>query len=399
MKTSKKKKKILVILEILILSFIVILTLKNMNPQNLKKENMLTKSENRTMALYIEDDTGTFIPSPSNKFPKEGYILDLEKSICENGEKPVQNFENKSISLSVNQKTSCTLYFKKEEKPSNVDILINKANPANITDYNMGNKKEMYTFSHPSTSQTESLIDYRYIGNAPNNYINFNNETWRIIGVFTVEGENEVKEQRIKIIRNDSIGNLMWNTESINEWSTSSLSTLLNAGDYFNRKNTYSSNGLTNSSKNQIAPTKWYLGGNGSVSGPGGPDYYNFERGTDTYTGRKTNIIAKVGLMYPSDYVYTYANGVDNQCFTDGHGCSSGTPSTGWLYNSLIQWTITPHSSNQGNAYIVDKNGGLYNYFHGVINADSVRPNVYLRSDIEIISGSGTKSNPYILQS
>ena len=57
----------------------------------------------------------------------------------------------------------------------------------------------MYTFSHEATAQTLSQIDYRYIGSVPNNYITFNNETWRIIGVF---------DERIKIIRDESIGQI-----------------------------------------------------------------------------------------------------------------------------------------------------------------------------------------------
>ena len=41
----------------------------------------------------------------------------------------------------------------------------------------------------------------RYYGSNPNNYVRFNNELWRIIGVF---GEN------IKLVRKDSLGVLSW---------------------------------------------------------------------------------------------------------------------------------------------------------------------------------------------
>ena len=96
-----------------------------------------------------------------------------------------------------------------------VRTLLAKANGASITDYEDGNKGEMYTFTHEAGEQQsgwtkDELTDYRYIGANPNNYVSFNNELWRIIGVFTVEDEEGNKEQRMKIIRDESIGNMAW---------------------------------------------------------------------------------------------------------------------------------------------------------------------------------------------
>ena len=51
------------------------------------------------------------------------------------------------------------------------------------------NQDELYEDEHG---------DIRYYGASPNNYVSFNNELWRIIGV--IDG-------KIKIIRNESIGN------------------------------------------------------------------------------------------------------------------------------------------------------------------------------------------------
>ena len=52
----------------------------------------------------------------------------------------------------------------------------------------------------------------RYVGASPRNYLKFNGETWRIIGVFnnitTIDKEgNEKKESLVKIVRNESLGN------------------------------------------------------------------------------------------------------------------------------------------------------------------------------------------------
>ena len=45
----------------------------------------------------------------------------------------------------------------------------------------------------------------RYYGSNPNNYVLFNNELWRIIGVF---GDN------VKLVRNESLGILSWDVTS-----------------------------------------------------------------------------------------------------------------------------------------------------------------------------------------
>ena len=62
----------------------------------------------------------------------------------------------------------------------------------------------------------------RYYGSNPNNYVSFNNELWRIIGVF---GDN------VKLVRKDSLGELSWDSSEssvnngwgVNEWSQSAL--------------------------------------------------------------------------------------------------------------------------------------------------------------------------------
>lgn len=86
-----------------------------------------------------------------------------------------------------------------------------------------------------STSDKENLVkdDYgniRYVGANPNNYVLFNDELWRIIGVF---------DGKLKIIRNESIGEFSWDIsdEQINEghgigeWSQADLMNELNT-DY-----------------------------------------------------------------------------------------------------------------------------------------------------------------------
>ncbi|MCI6932598.1 MAG: hypothetical protein MR765_05700, partial [Tenericutes bacterium] len=81
----------------------------------------------------------------------------------------------------------------------------------------------------------------RYVGASPKNYLKFNNEIWRIIGVFnnitTIdEQENEKTESLVKIVRNDSLGKYSWDSSEssinngygVNEWSQADLMYELN---------------------------------------------------------------------------------------------------------------------------------------------------------------------------
>ena len=57
------------------------------------------------------------------------------------------------------------------------------------------NESGLYTIVHNADSTlqigaTESVTEYRYRGANPKNYVSFNNEVWRIIGVFPTEDEN-----------------------------------------------------------------------------------------------------------------------------------------------------------------------------------------------------------------
>ena len=280
--------------------------------------------------------------------------------------------------------------------PLAVQSLLAKTNPVSITNYTDGNTGEMYTFEHPATEQTGALTDYRYIGANPNNYVTFNNELWRIIGVFTVEDENGNTEQRIKLVRNEKLSSDMkWNSNNKNAWSIATLNTYLN-GDYYN--------GIEATSKSMIADTKYYLGGGaydstthfGTAS-----DIYTWERGTTVYSGRSTSWNGKISLMYPSDYTYTYALGVDNTCYTDGAKCSTdngGAPTKGWIYNTnsnSFQWLLSPRSGDSNNVFLLGSSGHVS--FSNSKYSNGVRPSLYLVSNIKIDSGEGTEQSPYHL--
>ena len=73
----------------------------------------------------------------------------------------------------------------------------------------------LYTITHPADNTlqigaNESITEYRYRGASPKNYVTFNNEVWRILGVFPTDDGTGKIENRIKIIKDQSIGNKYW---------------------------------------------------------------------------------------------------------------------------------------------------------------------------------------------
>lgn len=284
-------------------------------------------------------------------------------------------------------------YYHYGEIMTAVKYLVKKTNSKSVTKYTDGNTHEMYTFEHPATEQTGALTDYRYIGNDPYNYVTFNNELWRIIGVFTVEDGNGNTEERIKIVRNEKLSsNMAWDSNNVNEWSTATLNTYLN-GEYYN--------GIDDTSKNMVINNKYYLGGSRTTVGDN-ESYYVWERGITVYSGRSTSWNGKIALMYPSDYIYTYALGVDNICYMDNYNCkiSNGAiPTNSWIYNSnsnIYQWTLSPDSEYaSGSFYLYDT--GFVCHYYDVSNTLGIRPTLYLSSQVKITSGTGKSDDPYQL--
>ena len=76
---------------------------------------------------------------------------------------------------------------------------------------------------------TRNANGKRYQGKNPNNYIWFNDELWRIIGNIPVclTSGCATTENRVKIIRNDSIGAIKYD-ESSSTWMGSNIQNLLN---------------------------------------------------------------------------------------------------------------------------------------------------------------------------
>lgn len=235
--------------------------------------------------------------------------------------------------------------------------------------------------------------EYRYIGANPDNYVMFNDELWRIIGIF---------DNKVKLYRKDQIENVAFDTNSGIDWSKSSLKELLNNGDYYNRTGIYSEIGLKEESKNMIQDTTWYLGGVNKNDQITTQEFYDFEKGSQVVEGNATTWSGKVGIIYPSDFGFsTSGNSTTNRnaclnadlsLYYDYSDCYNNS----WLKESIENWTITPWIYEGYNA-IYTLGMVLNPFMHGTSNVLMVHPTVYLKDTVEVISGTGTESDPYIL--
>ena len=268
----------------------------------------------------------------------------------------------------------------------------------------------------------------RYIGADPNNYIFFNNELWRIIGVFNnIDDGSGNKETRLKIIRDEPIGKYSWDNKASgtgsstsiygsNDWSDSALQIVLNNGVYWNRTSgecpygqngattscDFSTNGLTEEAKTMISNAKWNLGGSSTYQDVTASMFYERERGTTVYTGRPTEWTGQIGLMYPSDYGYATSGGSTTNretCLNTelyNWDSYSDCKNNDWLYESLNnQWTLTPFSDNASTVFHVHTNGRVYSYRATLDYA--VSPALYLSSNVKISGGDGSVSSPFEL--
>ena len=332
-------------------------------------------------AVYIDGQITNTFPSKDS-----GYTLDTEKSSCTNGATvswdinkwgafvDFTNYQAENMS-----RTKCTMYFIKE--PVATEYITNLANTSNELVYD-------------ETSDN----NLRYIGADPSNYVLFNNELWRIIGVMNnIDDGTGTKETRLKIIRDESYSELIaWDTDNINDWTTASLQEEINT--------TYL-NSIQNIYKEMIGETLWNLGGSSTYNDVTTSVFYERERGTTVYTGRLTEWIGQIGLMYPSDYGYATSGGstsnrascLAKELYNWNSSNYSDCYQNDWLYDSSnYQWTLTSYNIFSASVFIVT---GIGNVSQGnaFYNERAVSPALYLSSNVKITGGSGEKSDPFIL--
>ena len=280
-------------------------------------------------------------------------------------------------------------------KSFNAKLIIQQESQSNQTlaDYVIsqytGTQGDNALYYHNSTL-TNGAGDnsYRYAGasDSVNNYICLGSDAatcpdanlFRIIGVFG---------DQTKVIRAKSVGNQKWDTNGSNTWSSSSLNTYLN-GEYLTSLGTLAE---------KIATTTWKVGGGSWANiGTSVPKTaYQYEVGS---SASSTTYDAKIGLMYVSDYYYGASPsawtlmGYNSDAMKDYRAATS----TNWLYLGSYEWTISRRSDDTNSAFCVNSTG--YVFLYDVASIRGVRPSFNLLSSTTYVSGSGSMSDPIIIE-
>lgn len=389
---------------------------------------------------YTTDSAVTVKTFSTSKDPASGMIEENEKKYVklrlENTSSTVKNITLSTILgytgggelLPPNGVTLVTDIYNPVPLAQHITGLYTSGTKTQITNnnvkYNRVTSKNLINDRLGGTTADYNAGNIRYYGSNPNNYIYFNCsdyrkqnsntcELWRIIGVF---------DGKVKIIRNESIGNLAWDqdkndssslTTYDNDWSTSTSQRFLN-NKYYNGDTTgtvtyYSGvSGGTSSSlnmtsigfknestRNMIANTTLKIGGWSSYSiFPN--QVYEYERGTTVYSGRPTTWYGKIGLMYLSDY--GYATDIElcqqNLYNYENTNCKNNN----WLFNHNLQWSIVHVSNSQGKSFSITSSGWV-STSNATYTQASIRPTIFLYENVLFELGTGTIDNPYKISS
>ncbi len=453
MKIKVKHVLLFIIVSITIMSFTIYnIVINNDVYEEVDSRNIIN---NKLISLMIEETrgSGVYKVSKDNKWPSKKYIFNETLSNCKNGSTLTWNEADNSVTVNVNKTDKCEVYFDVEPaditiKPLNLPTTYGKLGSINCTNSdatynqkynrievsNINTKYENCTLNYTDSTSKVNLADYiislagttqgtgkvvnekgyRYEGKNPNNYIWFNNEYWRIIGVFDSASHGLDGKNLVKIIRASALGGLAWDKSFTNNWTTASLNFLLN-GAYYNATDgtnsgycignaaratiisncNYTKKGIQAGYRGMIANVTWYLGGYSSIKTTTDA-FYGYERGTMVYSGRPTSTTGYIGLMYPSDYGYSVlSSSCARTTNLDSYGTSTCAGAS-WLYGQGYEWLLTPFSTESAVVFFFSDSGDL-NYDYTVYGYNSFRPVIYLNASVYKIDGDGSLNSPYII--
>ena len=254
------------------------------------------------------------------------------------------------------------------------------------------------------------------------NYILFNDELWRIVGIFNGE---------VKIVKDTPLTNDIYNqttytstetsleynlkyevpgakygyyiykqltdNSSNNDWTTSGVKA------YLNEESGYYGT-IKEGSRNLISETTYYLGnvatgensdGWFSIQGTAS-EVYNQEKSSDIWYGNQVSWTGKIGLLYPSDY--GYASNTNNWNSDMSYYHSNGGSLNNWLFNTEanFSWFLSPSSGDSDRVLDWRVIGGVFDSRADV--RGSLRPTLNLKSTAIVTSGDGSYNNPYVLK-
>ncbi len=292
----------------------------------------------------------------------------------------------------------------------------------------------LYAVSHDNLQELGSewnKPEYRYAGSNPNNYVSFNNEIWRIIGLVNVKVGSSV-EQRLKIVRTEGIpgqkyvgcyGYDKWtsNGNIINNWNNAQLKNMLNGIYYqsgsgscyrdegcggqvsssscdFSGEGTLAK-GLDDTAREMIDNNVIWSLGSASTASLTANEFYEVERGNVVYGSNPSewstandSTSKGVGLVYPSDIGYAFGGTSRESCLNKKMSTRCNSNSS-WIDKGYIIQTLTPSTSYKWDVIVFEGTSQVGNTYIGA----RILPTVYLKTNVKIVDGEGSINDTYKL--
>ena len=426
----KKYRKIILLVFVLLIVITSFYLGKNFGKEEvyLDERSKQIKQENTlSMMLETEAGSGNYEMTTASSWPTEGYVFNSELSKCENGGELSWDDVNKKVLMSGNISDKCYVYF--DKAPITLADFV-------ISQYNGIQGNNNIYFHDSSLANGAEDNSYRYAGSSEttNNYICFGstespcptNNLYRIIGVFdrqvklikateatsTLLGTDGANfsdatykwsnltacpsnttayihdSNVIRLANKNIIGAPSTSAVGCNEWKYSTLNTVNLNANYLNNI------GVTWA--NMIDENTWKVSGHttGSVTPKA---MYTKEITNATKTYGPSDGTSKIGLMYASDYGYAAAPSAWTTNLREYDG--TAIKSANWMYVGLTEWTITPYSLNSVHVSYLEYGSAIVfmNDFSSATDNHNVRPVFYIKSSATYRSGSGTQSDPIII--
>ena len=377
------------------------------------------------VALYIDGEQANELDSSKN------YTLDPNNSTCTY--KDGTNIDNLTLSYDSETKTftmapyttrgtKCTLYFE-EYIPSIKDTILTYY-PTVLTRTNFSTTITDTTTGTIYKSVDESQYDndgevYYFAGNPTDNWVYFAGFYWRIIRIngdgtirMIYQGTSanatgtgtriETSAFNSSYSRNEYVG-YMYTLNQVH--GTGRYSNIKGVLDnwYDDNLRTYADNididagfcgdrspSTSTSSSNDSGgwgTTQTYYGGYIRYYNNGTPTF-RCSNSSDLYTVSSSNkgnkaLTYPIGLITLDEVWYAGGNQSNNNSY--------------YLYTGSRYWTMSPFLFDGSNAGVFRVNStGSLDYDH-VHYSNSVRPVINLRSDVTIIHGTGTSTDPFVI--
>ncbi len=413
-----KNRKMIILVIMVICIVTSISTHKNYEGKNIEEIKEKTNKNNK-LVFWIEQDDGNYKEDTNGAFPVGDYLINNDRTNCTSLEdkqiKPTITYQNGTVTISGKNTAYCEIYFDKCKGPVGTQL----QDKDQVSKCEVGG---MYRYQ--GTDGVKNWIcfgttDQKTCTNNVDKYM------YRIIGV-TPEGQLKlIKETAVK---ENNVMSFQWNDKYETKdcgsngekctWPDSMIYKRLNG----------ISNGLTSGTSGD---TNIFIGNsyyeyltNGSVwldkienynwkygditrSSYNGNELYEIENAfTTSDTILETSPKAKIGLMYIHDYLYAYKTNSNDA----GNPGSYTNAKKAWIffqkdgYNDITSNDRGEGLLSRGNkmydsyfpVYAITSNGS-FSSNTGLNDFVIVRPVFYVTKDTTIKSGTGEKTNPYIL--